>query len=107
MLQHTQSHCVACQRPTLFVRNTYDVPHVVYVVLVCASVLATLIARDVVLLSLFGLSAAVWVFFWSVHAIANLVTAGAPFRCHHCGTEAPTGKTLEAIDERQRLDRAM
>ena len=44
MLQHTQSHCLTCQRPTLHVRNTYDVPHVGHLIVVCALGLAALIA---------------------------------------------------------------
>jgi hypothetical protein len=107
MLQHTQSHCLTCQRPTLFVRNTYDAPHVAHLMLFCALGLAAVVARDAVLSNLFAFAAVAWLGVWAVHAVANLLAAGQPFRCQQCGSVAASAAALADVSERQRLERAM
>jgi hypothetical protein len=32
-IQHWQSHCSTCKRATLHIRNTYDVPHVLHLLI--------------------------------------------------------------------------
>jgi ribosomal protein L37AE/L43A len=66
-LQHWQANCATCQRSTLHVRNTYDVPHVAHLL---ASVF------------LCGL----WLPVWFFHTIINEFSAGEPWRCQHCGS---------------------
>jgi hypothetical protein len=63
-LHHWQSYCPRCKRPTLHVRSTPDVPHVLHLV---------------VTLFLCGL----WLPVWILHSIAS--GSGEPWRCTGCG----------------------
>jgi hypothetical protein len=106
-IQHTQSHCLACKRPTLHVRNTYDVPHLGHLVFFCALWLAGLFVPNATLTVLFGLAAVVWLAAWAAHTLANWLSASEPFRCHACGTPAATGRALADATEQQRLQAAL
>ena len=72
-IQHWQTYCHTCKRPTLHIRNTYDVPHV-------AHLLATLF--------LCGL----WLPIWILHGM--LTSGEEPFLCQFCGTDAETSAAM-------------
>jgi len=66
-LQHSQYNCPTCKRPTMHVRNTYDVPHVLHLL---------------VSVFLCGL----WLPVWFAHTLLNEIAPGEPWRCQNCGT---------------------
>src|SRR5436305_1822158 len=107
MLQHTQSHCLACQRPTLHLRSTYDVPHTAHLIFVCALGLGALVARDGLLSPLLIIAATCWLLIWASHSFVNLFAAGVPFRCHDCGSPVATAAALAGVSEQQRLQAAL
>jgi hypothetical protein len=107
MLQHSQSHCLTCQRPTLHVRSTYDVPHTAHLLAVAALGLGALVARDLTLTPLLAGAACLWLTIWAAHALLNTVSGGQPFRCHVCGSTPATSAAIADATEAQRLQAAM
>ena len=105
MLQHTQSHCLTCQRPTLHVRNTYDTPHTAHLIFVCALGLGALIAGP--LMTFLIIAAGCWALVWASHTFANFLSAGVSFRCTHCGSPVALEAALTNVAEQQRLQAAM
>lgn len=101
MHQHAQAHCQTCQRPTLHVRNSYDVPHVGHLILVCAFGLAAAVNP---LWPLFAGAALAWLAVWAAHTAVNWLSVGPPYRCQVCGS---TPAIARGDDEAQRLERAM
>jgi hypothetical protein len=80
-LEHAQFYCCRCDRPTMHVRNTRDVPHVFHLLM---SVLCL----------------GFWLIIWLLDAITNAASA-PPFRCQECGTDTATGDRQR--DEMERL----
>ena len=66
-IQHWQANCPTCERATLHIRNTYDVPHV---------------AHLLVSIFLCGL----WLPIWIIHTLVDSLAPGEPWRCQNCGT---------------------
>jgi len=102
MLQYTQSHCTSCQRPRLFVRSTYDLPHTAHLIFVCALGAASLVAGPMLLIA-----AACWLLIWAAHAFGNSLSARVPFRCHDCGSAMLPAAVLADVSEQQRLQAAL
>ena len=66
-LQHWQANCPTCNRATLHIRNTYDVPHVLHLL---------------VTIFLCG----VWLPVWLADTLIDAIAPGEPWRCQNCGT---------------------
>lgn len=86
MFQHASAHCATCQRPTLQVRNSYDVPHVCHLIAVCAFGMAAIVTRDpqAAVLCLAGCCG--WLVVWALQTVVNLCLPGPPYRCAACGS---------------------
>src|SRR4051812_25822470 len=83
-LEHAQYHCCRCNRPTLHVRTTRDVPHVLHL-------LMTVLC--------FG----VWAIVWVLDVITNGSNA-PPFRCQECGTDGATSSRALVEANRQQAE---
>ena len=64
--QQRQSYCNRCERPTLHVRETYDVPHLIHLIIT---------------IFLCGL----WLPIWILHTLSNSLGSTASFLCGDCG----------------------
>jgi hypothetical protein len=87
-LHHWQYPCPTCQRPTLHVRNSYDVPHLEHLVFFALLVLTSLLTDDSTISIVLILAAAGWLCVWAVTWLANKLIRKEPFRCHACGLAA-------------------
>jgi hypothetical protein len=106
MFQHAQAHCHTCQRPTLFVRNSYDTPHVAHLIFVCALGVGALVAAGPLTWFLL-IAAGCWLLIWASHTFANFLSAGVPFRCQQCSSAMPSPGVLADLNDQQRLQAAM
>jgi hypothetical protein len=94
-IEFSRYQCRACGKPVLHVRNRYDVPHLGHLIFICGLAMASLVARDVALATLFSVGVVGWLLLWAVHAVVNRLLAGPPFRCQVCGCEP--GESQKAI----------
>jgi hypothetical protein len=111
MLRYRKGWCSECQRHTLHVVNTYDVPHVVWVLLLLLSpsllLLVPKIQPELPLIAsvIFGL-------LWLAHVILHLFD-DEPFRCNVCGQtydtpeeqEQPVAKPVVVLLEKTREEK--
>lgn len=105
MIQHDQRHCPTCQRPTLHVRNRYDMPHTGYLVVWAFACLVAIVAPRTFWALFCGPLVVILPVAWFVHGLINLLVAGPAYRCATCGSA--TGQSAAVADEQERLRRAL
>jgi hypothetical protein len=90
----------------LHVRSTYDVPHVGHLVLVGFLATAALVT-PAGLSPVFVMAAAGWLAIWALHAVANVLAGGRPYRCNLCGSPIAPPAVQADLNEHQRLHAAL